>query len=359
MKNKILIVGQGLAGTVLAFTLLENSINEISVLDNNPFTSSSKVAGGLFNPIVFKRLMHSWNANTVIPKLKEFYNNIETLLNIKFLYELPIYKILSNEDEKQFWLKKSKEVEMWNYLSQEIIENYKEEYLNQHSGFAEVFNTGYIDLKFLLSKSQDYFKSLNIYQESTFDFKLFKFEESKPIYNNVSYDKIIFAEGFQAIYNPYFKWLPFSPAKGEVLTLKIPNYNSDKIVNKNVGILPIGNDIYKIGATYNWSDFSNTPTLEAKEELITKLKEILKADFEVINQEAGVRPSVIDRRPILGVHPIENNLLIFNGLGTKGVMLAPFAAECFCNFLLNKTEIESEMNIARFYKYYPDGRKTN
>ncbi len=357
MKNKILIIGQGLAGTVLAFTLMEDEKNEVIILDNNPITSSSKVAGGLFNPIVFKRLMHSWNANILIPKLKEYYLKIGNLLEIKLIYNLPIYKILPNEDEKQFWLKKSKQVEMWDYLAQDIIENYKEEYLEQYSGFAEVYNSGYIDLKLLLSKSREYFINQNMYIESTFDFTKLKIDNNKAIYENQIYDYIIFAEGYKAQYNPYFNWLPYVPAKGEVLTLKIENYNSKVIINKNIGIVPIGNDLYKIVATYNWTNLNEDTTIEAKEELISKLKEVLKTEFVVINQESGIRPSVLDRRPIIGNHPNDNKLLIFNGLGTKGVMLAPYVADILKNNILYNLEINSEINISRFYKYYPDGYK--
>ncbi|MCX6148288.1 MAG: FAD-binding oxidoreductase [Candidatus Kapabacteria bacterium] len=356
MKKKILIVGQGIAGTVLTFTLIGKEDLEITILDNNPQTSSSKVAAGLYNPIVFKRLMHSWNANEVIPKLKEFYSKIEILLNTSFHFTMPLLKILSNEEEKQFWLKKSKQVEMWDYISQDILKSYKPDFINQHSGFAEVFNAGFVDLKVFLVQAREYFVGLNIYIQSYFDYSELKIENNATVYKKQNYDYIIFAEGYNSLNNPYFKWLPFVPAKGEVLTLKIPNYDSDKIVNKNLFVLPLGNDLYKVGATYNWLNLNEEVTEVAKIELLEKLKDVLKCDFELINQEAGIRPSILDRRPIIGAHPSEKSLLIFNGLGTKGVMLAPFVAESLSEFILKGVEIESEINVSRFYKFYPNGR---
>ena len=75
---------------------------------------------------------------------------------------------------------------------------------------------------------------------------------------------------------------------------------------------------------------------------------MLKVPFEITNQQAGIRPTVNDRRPLIGLHPEHPQLAVFNGMGTKGVMLAPFFADQFANFLESATPIDKEVDIARF-----------
>ena len=116
--------------------------------------------------------------------------------------------------------------------------------------------------------------------------------------------------------------------------------------------MDLGNKRYKVGATYAWDDLSEEPTEAGASELHNKLKQLISCDYNLIKHEAGIRPSSIDRRPIIGAHPQHKNLFIFNGLGTKGVMLAPYFAKNFVNFYLEKESIHEEVNVKRFYKDY-------
>jgi len=148
--------------------------------------------------------------------------------------------------------------------------------------------------------------------------------------------------------NPNFNYIPFKPAKGDVLTITCNELNIDFILNKGFFIMPLGNNTFKVGATYNWQDLTDVPNPAGKEELINKLKKLIPYEFEVIKHEAGVRPSVIDRRPVLGTHPTYPQLKIFNGLGTKAVMLAPFFAKQFCDYLIEGKDLNEEVDVKRF-----------
>ena len=74
--------------------------------------------------------------------------------------------------------------------------------------------------------------------------------------------------------------------------------------------------------------------------------------FEVIAQKAGVRPTAHDRRVLMGEHPDKKGLYVINGLGTKGVLLAPLATKEFADFLIDGADLNKEMNILRCLKYY-------
>ena len=169
-------------------------------------------------------------------------------------------------------------------------------------------------------------------------------------YKHLSANQLVFCEGHLVSQNPFFDWIPTKPAKGEVITIKCDDLNLDvNILNKGIFILPLGNSIYKVGATYEWNELTDIPTSKGLMEIETKLKTVITSSFTVINHEAGIRPSVIDRRPVIGTHHTIKNIHVFNGFGTKAVMLAPYFANQFVNQFQLKENLDDEVNVSRFY----------
>ena len=140
-------------------------------------------------------------------------------------------------------------------------------------------------------------------------------------------------------------------AKGELITIHAPELEIDFVLKSSVFIMPLGHDLFKVGATFKWSDKTNTPTKEGKLELLQKLNRLIKVPFEVVGHVAGIRPSVKDRRPLVGVHPKKGHLAILNGLGTRGVMIAPTVAKELYNHLENGETLRGEINISRFESF--------
>jgi glycine/D-amino acid oxidase-like deaminating enzyme len=202
----------------------------------------------------------------------------------------------------------------------------------------------------LISSYSKYLESLGFFSKDTFKYDAIQFLDNKISYNGIEAKHIIFAEGFGLHANPYFNDLPLDGTKGELLIIKAPNLDLDVVIKSSVFILPIGNDLYKVGATYDWKVKTNTPTEEGKQELVEKLKEIISCDFEIVEHFGGVRPTVKDRRPLVGTHPDYSQLHILNGLGTRGVMLGPYLANQLFQYIENKIPLEKEIDIIRCYK---------
>ena len=169
---------------------------------------------------------------------------------------------------------------------------------------------------------------------TSFDYQKLIHEKDFVVYDNIKSKHIVFAEGFGLQQNPFFNYLSLDGTKGELLIIKAENLNLDMIINASIFILPMGNNLYKIGATYNWNDKTNETTDEGKNELLEKLKTLINCDFEIIEHLAGVRPTVKDRKPLLGNHHLFPNYYVLNGLGTRGVMLAPWLANMLFEFVL-------------------------
>ena len=202
----------------------------------------------------------------------------------------------------------------------------------------------------MLKKYQEYLLKEQLLIEETFDYSLLQEEPNGIRYKDIQAKHIIFAEGFGIHANPYFKHLPLDGTKGELLIIKAPELNLDVIVNTSVFILPLGNDLFKIGATYNWEDKTNTPTEEGKRELVERIKEIITCDFEIVNHFAGVRPTVKDRKPLVGTYTNHNSIHILNGLGTRGVMLGPAMAKVLFDHIEYQKPLEKAIDIKRFEK---------
>ena len=334
---------------MLAFALLEKGC-ALQIVHNAALPSSSRVAAGLYNPVVFKRLLPSWRAAEVVPFLVKKYSALEALLQEKFLFSVNISKVIENQHELETWEKRAHSEDIREFILPKLTQQNPEGFKPASVlGFGEVVQSGYVDTTAFLNAAHAYFNTLAILQNHTFDYHDLELCASGLVYQNEHYDELVFCEGFFVAQNPYFSFLPFKPVKGEVLTVRIPGFQSKNILNKNFFLLPLPDGTFRLGATYDWKNLDFQPSAEAKDLLLARLSEYLAGDIEVLKHSAGVRPSSEDRRPILGPHPLHPQLHVFNGLGTKGVMLAPFFAEQLANYLVEGKALESEVSAARFY----------
>ena len=169
-------------------------------------------------------------------------------------------------------------------------------------------------------------------------------------YKGIEARHVIFAEGYGLHANPYFNSLPLDGTKGELFIIEAPGLKLDVIVNTSVFILPLRQNLFKVGATYNWKDKTNDTSEEGKQELIDRIQEIINCDFKIISHFAGIRPTVRDRRPLIGTHQMYPQLHVLNGLGTRGVMLGPSMAKALYDFIEFEIALDPSIDCWRFEK---------
>lgn len=347
MHTDAIVVGQGIAGTVMALRL-QSLGQQVAVIDDVHLSSCSSVAAGIWNPVVFKRLSKSWMADEVLPAMHEFYEGCENILQQPILKRRHLIKPFSDDNEVSFWARKAAEN---HYLDAGIHHHYQLSAADSVDRYSKVTQSGNLDVPLFLQSSRERFRRQGILLEESFDHSMLEIAAAGVSYRHISATYIIFCEGHLVRKNPFFRHVPMKPAKGEVLTIKCEGLliNED-IFNKNLFILPLGNDLYKVGATYEWEQLDDHPTKEGEEELLAKLKALLHVPFELIRHQAGVRPSVIDRRPVLGRHSGHAQVLVFNGFGTKAVMLAPYFSARLAEHILSGSALHREVDVARFHK---------
>ena len=352
MTADYLIVGQGIAGSVLAHVLDQQGYT-VHVINNSETPASSKVAAGMFNPLTGRKLGQTWLADDIFPVTIDFYSALEKKLDTKLLHLTNIYKPFRSIEERDFFFSLPVEPSRDFYVGKNPNHQKFSEFLeNTHNGL-EITQSGWVDCLELLEKTRLYFLEKKQYFESEFLFNKLIINEKEIVYENVNYKKILFSDGFQGRENPFFSWLPFNPVKGQILTAQIEDYEVTEIINQGIWILPVDNKgLCKVGSTYSWDKLDDEITEEARVELENRLKTILKKPYTILSQQAGVRPSSDDRRPFVGLHPEFETIGVFNGLGTKGVTLAPYFAIEFADYLSQNKEINPEVNISRFYTLY-------
>ncbi len=340
-----LIIGSGLGGIAFAETALQNN-KSILVFENNS-QNSSRIAGGLYNPVILKRFSGIFQAQEQLDQMNAFYQKVEDKLQAQLNFHSAILRKFFSIEEQNNWFAASDKESMSPFLSTKIISK-KYNGIDSPFGYGEVLQTGYVDTKKQLKHYHQYLIRENLMISETFDYSQLRIEEEGISYKNIKAKHIIFAEGFGLDANPYFNYLPLDGTKGELFIIKAPKLDLDVILNTSVFILPLGNHLFKVGATYNWDDKTATPTAEGKAELVDRIKEILNCKFEIIEHLAGVRPTVKDRKPLIGTHHIHENLHILNGLGTRGVMLAPAMAQTLFEYIENGKPLPKEIDIKRF-----------
>ncbi len=341
-----IIVGQGLAGSCLVLELLERG-KKILVYNDPNGNSSSRVAAGLINPITGRKMTLTWRAKELFPFLDKFYKKAESTLKEKFYFNTPIYRPFVSIEEQNEWQGKSVDSTYQPFIKEVRTKSEQEAVVADPYGGLLLKGSGYLDTVSFLDATNKKLKSSNQILNEKFDIDLINFIDNLVVYKGIKAKKIIFCGGVADVENIYFSGVKFRPVKGEVLKINIePMLN--KVYNRGVFILPRKGS-HTVGSNYNHKDLSWKPTEQGKEEIEVKLRAILVKPYKVIEHKAGVRPSVADRRPVLGISNTHEQMAIFNGLGTKGVSLTPFFANQLANYLIDGTPIDAEVNVNRYY----------
>lgn len=352
MKNiDYIIVGQGIAGSLLAYKLLKAD-KKIIIINDESLPTSSKVAGGIFNPITGKNLDKTWLADKIFPYLRNFYISLEKEFSSSFYHETNLYRPFANDQQQKHFMRLTDEYDLGNYIKIVSDKNTAYSAITNQLGGLLTTSAGWVNVPKMINDFRDFFISQEAYRAEKFAYESLDISENKVVYKDIEAKRIIFCEGYYASQNPFFNWIPFNPAKGETLLAEVDGYDISEIINQGFWIIPLGGTQCRFGSTYIWDKIDWETTEKGMELISSRIHKFLLSSFKITGQEAGIRPTTKDRRPFIGNHPRHSNVYVFNGLGTKGVSLSPyFAEEMLCYLEKNKVLI-SESNIERFYSLY-------
>lgn len=270
---------------------------------------------------------------------------MEVFLHEKILHKLTISYIIDSLKELNDWAAVAE-----NHIFKDFVIMRNERLADaiiSDFGVLEIQDTGWVDIPLFLSSFRKKISEINAYINEDFDYSLLKYDDMGFSYKDLRSTNIIFCQGTAALNNPFTPEIELNPAKGEVLLIQSDEIVEGTIPQNGVFLVPLANQTFKVGSNFTWDNLDYEPTEEAKTEILNKLTKWFKAPFDVIEHVAGVRPSTADRRPILGNLNLHPNAYALNGLGSKGVALAPYYSNILYKAIYDGGEIEKEVNIKR------------
>ncbi len=341
----VIVVGGGISGCMMTWRLLLEGKSVCLIADNKP--GSSHVAAGVYNPVVLKRFTPVWKAKEQIASLENLSMRIEQQLGQELFRELPILRRFHNPAEVKTWVKKRIKPELEDFLGEVVNDPIPS--IEAHHGFGITNHTGFLDCHGFIQATLDYSHEKFNYLKTEFDHAAMSITDSQVAYANVSAERVIFCEGYQVLQNKIFPEITLQGNKGETLIVRILDFALDCIIKGSVFLMPYRNDLFWVGATYAREYGDKEPSWEGKEFLTSRLESMLRLPYEIVAHTAGIRPTTHDRRPIVGTHSELQNVHIFNGMGSRAVLITPWTSKILYDHIYNSAPLPSEMDVGRFY----------
>lgn len=344
-----LIVGFGIAGLNYAEQLRQHKKKFIVLAPKED--SASHIAAGIINPTVLKRFNSVWKSDEFLNYALPHYNELQDLIQTKIIHSIPILRILNNNREQNEWKVSCSKPILKNYLNNTLISGEKYHGIKAPLNYGEVKKSAKVDNKILIYK---YVKNIipNQFIDCKVDHTKLKFNSQGIKYKGIQAKKVVFCEGFQNIVNPFFNYLPLIGSKGEMLIIKCDHLINEVIFKGPIFLSPIGEKKFWVGATFNREDKTTSITKKGKEWLRSKLEKFLNLPYQIIEHKAQIRATVIDRKPLLGIHPLNNKLFILNGMGTRGVLMAPLLSQWLYEYIENQSKLPEAADVKRFENNY-------
>lgn len=337
MTPDITIVGQGICGSLLSWALIQRGLS-VRVYDTGSDLSATAAASGIINPITGKRYVKSWMVDDLIPVAEQTYAALGQALSTQVYTPMPIYKLLSSIREQNDWSARTTDPAYQQYLSDTRLHTLDENWLINDFGSFAIQSGGIVHTPSFLSRYRDYLRDKGMICEESLTQ-----EQALGISG-----RVIFCDGYRSAREGIFTPLPWQIVKGEYLLIRMKDFYDDRIVGGDTTISPAGQPgLWYAGATYQWHYETTAPTAQYRDEVIESLHQMLRVPFEVVHHGAGVRPSTRYRRPFLGFHPQHSHIGIFNGMGTKGMSLAPYWSERFAEHIIGGSPLPDEVDVAR------------
>ena len=339
-----IVVGLGIAGITFCERLEESGRSYVVFDPGKP--NATGIAGGVVNPVLLKHLNPVWRALEFMESATPFYRQLEARLNTSYLSAHKLYRILSNAREQNDWVAGSDSRHLTPFLNPEIIPNTNPNIIAPF-GFGEVKKVFKIDTRILLDEFREFLKQTHKIVNEEFQYDQLKKEPDGLQYGDFKAKYIVFSEGSSIVDNPNFSSACLIPKKGEYLTIRCTGLQSDAILKGPFFIIPAAKDLYQVGATFAHGDFTKENTEKGRQQITEAVSKMISCPFEVVGQSHGIRPTVKDRRPILGALS-DDRIYFFNGLGTRGLLMAPLLSKWLLDHIENGIALPSEVNIRRF-----------
>jgi glycine/D-amino acid oxidase-like deaminating enzyme len=346
MTTDYIIIGQGICGSFLSW-YLQKAGKSCMVIDVAKSSSSSKVASGVINPVTGRRVVRTWEIETIMPFAVDAYKALGEELNEHFIDQCNILDFHATPQMKMAFAERIVDEP---FLQIPENENQFYQWFQPLFGVTEINPCWLIQLNSLLSAWRKKLAANNQLLTTHFDIVDCTITTDRIHYKDITASAIIFCDGTAGFNNPYFRILPYAHNKGQAIIAAIPDLPTTHIFKQGINIVPWQDGLFWVGSSYEREFTDLAPTQDFKEKITAQLNHWLKLPYQIIDHIAGERPANMERRPFVGLHPLMPSVGILNGVGTKGCSLAPYFAKQLTDHLVSGTPIHPQADVQRFRK---------
>lgn len=332
MKVDYIIVGQGIAGTLLSYELYRSGKRFI-VVDNGNDANASLTAAAIINPLAGKHWRLSANGTATIEKAISTYRALEHLLGVEVLHHRPLCIFFKSLEERISFEQQA--LQASDYLSIISSEDTKlQNFFSDENGIGFVQQVWQVDAERLLTVWRNFLITHSSYLTESFALDRLVVENDFVRYDGIIADKIIFCEGAKAAENPFTSHLPFIKNRGEALLLRIPDLPTDSVYHRDFRLAPFNDNLFWYGSNYKWQ-FDNLQLDDIwKNDALFSLSTWLKLPYELVEYKVAERPTTAGQKIFAELHPEYKTIAYFNGLGTRGFSAGPTWAHKMLQTLL-------------------------
>jgi glycine oxidase len=344
----LLIIGQGIAGTTLAWLAMGRGL-DVLVVDKEQSNTPSRIAAGLVTPISGQRLTLSHRFHEFWAIADRFYREIESKLGSSFWHVQSSIRLWRNEDERDRY--ESVCVEKHREYLKSTFSSYHDDALAGEFGGFEMFPSARLDVGRYLRDSRELWESSNCLLNDEIRSSDIEYQPGcrfRIARLGIEANHIAFCTGLVNDFSDsLLPQLRLRPNQGDILTVKAEKLNEDRAVHAGVWLVRQSGSMYLAGATNRWTDFAEQPRAKEREELTSRLQSLILCPFDVVDHRTAVRPASHDQRPLIGVTGASNQIAILNGLGSKGSLQAPGCAKYVLQAMLNSSPVPPDLDWSR------------
>lgn len=344
-----IIVGHGIAGALLGY-FLEQAGQRCCYFDASEQTAATQVAAGIINPITGRRYVKAWRVGELLPFARQTYRHLEAMLGISIYHERALVRSLFSHGEDNDWQARQLDTDYADYFQHPPQVGNIPAITHPVFGYFQPAQSAQVNIGTLVDALRNRRVQAGCFRDEVFDYAQLEVLPTGVRYGALHAERIVFCEGWRNRNNPFFDAAPFQGNKGQVFLIRLPEARLDAMFKHRLFVVPFEEDLYWVGSTSENQFADDAPSAKGADYLHARLAEVLTTPYEVVAHRAAVRPTVKDRRPVLGQHPVHAPLWMFNGLGTKGASLAPYWAQHLTQHILSGTPIDDEVHSGRFLK---------
>lgn len=320
-----LIVGQGLAGTLLAAEL-ERGGGEFELADAGHEFAASRIAAGIINPITGQRFVKSWRFDQFLPVARATYLALERACGVRIWRDMRVRRLFRSDRERMVVAEKQARNDFVPYVNDV-----------DHEGFWTE-RAAHVDTAALIAAAREHWRKAGRLRCERVEIR----DELER------YDRVIDCRGVGATFGDNRASVPWEFSKGECLVISTEGLAENEILNRGHWVLPLSRTRARVGSTHEPGSRDGECTASGRAVLERGTAELIQRAFSVVAHEAGARVYVPDRHPVIGWISSDQRLGIFNGLGAKGALYGPGMAKAWAAQLLRAEPIEPELDVARF-----------